>query len=321
MENLPNKIPFKIKYFLFFINIFSNQPFLNLLSNYKEIEEILELLDYKQITKFLYFNRNEIEQILYKEEKIIEIKSNENNDIAFYFYLYLIIKNNNSLVNYYYSFELIDEINKINYNNIFIKIIIYKIIIELINNYKNNDDYDNSEDEKLNNIIENNNKIINENINDIKQLGLKWTLKDINFKNLEEIYIEIIIALIQSKNFGDNNFTYDMLNKLEIEKINLTETMKKHIFNLLDNNDDYKISQFNDIFNNSKLTFLFILFKYILKEQILLFQNAFLMKIRTFILNTIKRDKNFFENYEKSEDNIKNKLKCVLEFILEYDYY
>ena len=321
MENLQNKIPFKIKYFLFFINIFSNQPFLNLLSNYKEIEEILELLDYKQITKFLYFNRNEIEQILYKEEKIIEIKSNENNDIAFYFYLYLIIKNNNSLVNYYYSFELIDEINKINYNNIFIKIIIYKIIIELINNYKNNDDYDNSEDEKLNNIIENNNKIINENINDIKQLGLKWTLKDINFKNLEEIYIEIIIALIQSKNFGDNNFTYDMLNKLEIEKINLTETMKKHIFNLLDNNDDYKISQFNDIFNNSKLTFLFILFKYILKEQILLFQNAFLMNIRTFILNTIKRDKNFFENYEKSEDNIKNKLKYILEFILEYDYY
>ena len=126
MENLPNKIPFKIKYFLFFINIFSNQPFLNLLSNYKEIEEILELLDYKQITKFLYFNRNEIEQILYKEEKIIEIKSNENNDILFYLYLYLIIKNNNSLVNYYYSFELIDKINKINYNNIFIKIIIYK---------------------------------------------------------------------------------------------------------------------------------------------------------------------------------------------------
>ena len=326
MEYESNNLPFKMKYFQFLINKYSNKSLSNLLLNYKEIDTILNLIDKNQITKFLYMNRNKIEQILYKEEENIEIKSEVTNDISFYVYLYLIIKNNTNVINYIYSLKFIKGINIPEDNNIFKIIIISKIILELIRNYKETDKYEDSDNPEIYNIKEKNYKRIKENINKInnmKQLGLNWTEFDIEKKNIDEIYTEIIIELIKSENFGDNNFTIDILNQIEIEKINLTENMETNLFELLNKEElvgKSNISLFNDLFNIDKLNFIYILFKYLLKEEIFIYQNKFLLKIRKFILETIKSDYKFLDEYEKSNDNIKNKLKFILDFITGANY-
>ena len=327
MEYESNNLPFKMKYFQFLINKYSNKSLSNLLLNYKEIDTILNLIDKNQITKFLYMNRNKIETILYKEEENIEIKSEVINDISFYVYLYLIIKNNTTIINYNYSLEFIKRVTIPEDNNIFKIIIISKIILELIWNYTQADNYQNSNDPEINKIKEENEERIKKNINkinNIKQLGLNWTESDIEKKNIDEMYTEIIIALIKSENFGDNNFTIDILNQIEIEKINLTEKMETNLFELLNKEEfvgKYNISLFKDLFNIDKINFIYILFKYLLKEEIFIYQNMFLLKIRKFILRTLKSDNKFLEEYEKSDDNIKNKLKFILDFITGADYY
>ena len=326
MEIESNNLPFKMKYFQFLINKYLNKSLFNLLLNYEEIDTILNVIDKNQITKFLYMNRNNIEQILYKENEIIEIKSGVINDISFYVYLYLIIKNNTNIINYNYSLEFIKGITIPKDNNIFIIIIISKIILELIRNYTETDEYEDSDDLEINNIKKENDERIKRNINkinNIKELGLKWTESDIEKKNIDEIYTEIIIALIKSENFGDNNFTIDILNQIEIEKINLTEKMEANLFELLNKEEfvgKYNISLFNDLFNIDKLNFIYILFKYLLKEEIFIYQNKFLLEIRNFIIRTIKSDNKFLEEYEKSNDNIKNKLNFILDFITGADY-
>ena len=326
MEIESNNLPFKMKYFQFLINKYLNKSLFNLLLNYEEIDTILNVIDKNQITKFLYMNRNNIEQILYKENEIIEIKSGVINDISFYVYLYLIIKNDTYIINYNYSLEFIKGITIPKDNNIFIIIIISKIILELIRNYTETDEYEDSDDLEINNIKKENDERIKKNINkinNIKQLGLNWTESDIKKKNIDEIYTEIIIALIKSENFGDNNFTIDILNQIEIEKINLTEKMEANLFELLNKEEfvgKYNISLFNDLFNIDKLNFIYILFKYLLKEEIFIYQNKFLLEIRNFIIRTIKSDNKFLEEYEKSNDNIKNKLNFILDFITGADY-
>ena len=326
MENQPIELPFKIKFFLFLINKYSNKSIFNLLFNYKEIDTILKKIDIKQLTKFLYANNCNIHKCLYEDEEVIYIKSEKINNISFYLYLCLILENYKTIVDYNYSLQFIKDINNQTCDGVLKKIIISKIILELINNYSNYN-YNKSEDEELNSISQNSVEIINKNIKNIdsiKDLDLNWTCDKIKSMNLDEIYIDILTSLIKSKNFGDNNFTFDILNQIEMENFDLTEIMINNLFNLFDDKDflaKYKISQLDDLFNIDKLNFLFILFKYILKEELFIYQNNFLFKIRNFFLREIKLDNKFSEKYEKSNDDIKNKIEFILNFFTKSDYY
>ena len=113
--------------------------------------------------------------------------------LSFYFYLNLLINENSATTDYIYSFDLIEELNdsqESNNNGIYKKIILSKAIIELIDYYKNLDNYNEEKEEKLKEIENKNELIIKQNINYIEQIGLdeKKYLKTI----IDEIYIEII---------------------------------------------------------------------------------------------------------------------------------
>ena len=110
------------------------------IENLKDFEEFESYygLDKSNLIKFIYSNKDSIHHILYELEKIIEINIEQKEyGLSYYFYLCLLIEDNKNIINYIYSFEYIKNINerqKRN-NNIYNKIIMSKIILELINNY------------------------------------------------------------------------------------------------------------------------------------------------------------------------------------------
>ena len=113
-----------------------HDPILSLLKNLEIIETVLSL---KNLTKLLYFNRIRVHEILYENQKFIVINSSQNFD--YLFYLTLLIKSQSNIINYIYSLNYINKIfelvgkEKSDKNNLK-KLIISKMICDLINNYK-----------------------------------------------------------------------------------------------------------------------------------------------------------------------------------------
>ena len=163
----------------------NKNPLVNLFSNLDEITPILKLNDSNYI-KVLYFNRVKIHKFLYDNDEIITIKNENEENFIFYIYLSLLIEDNTSVVNYTYSTSLIDKLNiqqtKLK-NEKIKKIILAKIIFDLITNYENDEK---NEEFDFKRIKDFNEKIIKENINEFKIFDLKEN--NIFNKNIEEIY-------------------------------------------------------------------------------------------------------------------------------------
>ena len=139
----------------------SNKDIQEWIINYENFKKFCESRNLEPL-KLYYFYKENIHQILYDMQVNIELNiNNKIKNISFYFYLSLLIKENKCIVNYSYSFELINNLysNIQKETEIYIKIIISKIILELIENYKQLDEYDEYENE-ITNIENENNKII-----------------------------------------------------------------------------------------------------------------------------------------------------------------
>ena len=214
--------------------------------------------------KLLYFNNNIIHPLLYEFDKIIKINSIEKNDnISYYYYLSLLITKSHNIIYYYYSIQFIIKINEynINNNNNIKKIIISKIIIDLIKYYRGLEEFGNN----LNEIkkIEESNLQLMEKENNIKELNL--SIKEMKSKTVDKIYLEIIISLIKNK-FEDVEQLENILKQLDIELINITQIMFNEIKALLDNKESdinkYLISKEN-LFDDKKINLYYILIKYL----------------------------------------------------------
>jgi hypothetical protein len=267
--------------------IFDDYPIYNLLSKYSEIEDIIKENDL-ELLKYFYFNRTKLNKFIYDEEKVIEINSKiTQNKYSEDFYLTLLIEDNTDIVNYKYSFEFIKEINhqmKETKNDFLRELMMSKIISVLIKNYEGIDEYDKNEIDELKNL---NLERIESNINKLKDLNLNK--EDIINKKIDEIYIGIIMDLIKTNKIDDIEYTDNIMMQLELENINLTKTMYDGLANILkfDNNymKKYIISDKKDLYNNEKtkeevINFYYILFRYILKKPIYIYQIEFLKEIR-----------------------------------------
>ena len=90
----------------------NENPIFMLLSNFEEIENILKI-DNLNYLKFFYFNKIKTHEILYDCEELIIIKDKKvNSEFYLYFYLSLLIEENNNVVNYQYSYDLIKKKRK-----------------------------------------------------------------------------------------------------------------------------------------------------------------------------------------------------------------
>jgi hypothetical protein len=144
-----------------------DDPITQLISIFPEIKLLNENTSIKDqdIIKILYFNSYKIEKILYENDELIEIKPNNILiNLSYYFYLDLLIKHNENIENYIYTIDLIKAIDEqqknIDQKEIFKKLLISKIIIELIDNYKGCMNYNEDKDDKILQMIEEDNKII-----------------------------------------------------------------------------------------------------------------------------------------------------------------
>ena len=249
-----------------------------------------DLIDFKkEKIKFIYSFKDRVHKMLYVEEEIILIECNEDNQkLDFLFYLSLLITDNKDIINYSFPIDYIREINKKRekITNEYELIIMSKIIIDLINNYKGLNECTEEDKEELEKIKTDNNGIIKKNLNIFNNIGLNLNEKDINNNKIDKLYLDIINVLVTERNF--ENFE-NVIRFLELEKITIRKTMFEEIKKILNKNEDYyKISNINHLFDEKKINFYYILLKYILKNSLYIYHITLLSesakKIKSLIL-------------------------------------
>ena len=323
--NIPLKLRLSYNYNSFIassseVNIID--PIYKLLLDYSDIEKIQKINDKKEmelLCKFLYFNRKKVHEILLDSDKTIHFEYEENKNLSFYFYLVLLIKDMPYILNYTFDLEYIKEINDKQDQNkeIYKKLIISKIIIELVNEYKAIYDYFGDEnEEKLNIIINMNLSIIKDNINAFKEMEINWTEVEFCSGSIDLIYIEIIISLIKQKKLEDYEYSYELIKQLNIDSIDINSAMYDKLYNLLNKDEDYIndyiISNKEELVNENKINFYYILLKYILKHPIYIFQIPFLMKTKRYIIDSFKSNNNIIYT-KKLKNNLVDRLKYILK--------
>jgi hypothetical protein len=257
--------------------------------------------------------------ILYNNEETIDIASyNIKIDLNNLFFLDLLIMENLETLNYEYSFDFIKKIHDSNKEAKSLrKVIISKIILELLKNYEGLDEYDESEDkEKVDELRNENEKIIQDNIGDLKKLDSIFTDDYIKNEKLDVLYINIIGKLITSKKFEDNDYISDIMIQLDMENIHLSNEMFEKLSKFLieSNLEEYAISKKEDLDNEKKINFYYILFKYVLKNPFFLYRNDFLIKTRKVIIELLRKIDVILFKIEGE------KLKYTLQFFLDFSY-
>ena len=238
-----------------------------------------------------------------------------NNKLSNLIYLFLLIEDND-YINYEYSLDLIKNIYKLlkKEKSKIKKVLLSKVIVKLILNYE----YYNYDDEVQLNEIE---KYINENnitnINNIKEyISDLNKYKDYEIK-IDKIYSDIISKLIKTNKIDDKEYTSNLIKELDLENMNITETMFDEIKTTLDENsqylEKYTIKNISDLNDDNIINFFYILFKYILKLPIYIYLIPFLLKTKKKIIKLIKTNKLNYINNENFE--------YVFNFITDTKYY
>ena len=286
--------------------IINDNPIYNLISSYDEIKKIINQEKLEKM-KFFYLNRKKIKELIYKQDEVIEINSGIiQKKYSECFYLSLLIEENYDIVNYKYNLEFIKEVNDLfkGTNN---DLMMSKIILILLNNFKGTDEYYGKYENEIDNLKKTNIERIKNNINILKVLNINY--EDIINKKIEEIYTEIIMNLIKTNKIDDITYANKIIKQLDLENIYITKIMYNELASILTPDKNYMkkyiISDKNNLYNDYIINFYYILFKYILKKPIYIYQNEFLDKIRKTIFTIIK---NKIEKY-KNEN---------LEYIIDY---
>ena len=304
-------------------NIITN-PFYKLIENYESIKLIIGS-KIENIMEYLYLNRKQIHQILYNEDGIIYINHDIITKFEDYYYLYSLIRCEEDLINYTYDITLINNLDKIlkKTGAGIKKIILAKILLQLINNYIYFDDAEENYVELTNQCI----NLINTEKNNLERYNIYKDLNQLNFSELkiDEIYCEIIVSLIKNNKLDDSNNTIDLLNELNIINLRLNKTIFNGLLKVLkkDNLKSYLISSYDDLFIKDKLIFYYILFKYILKSSDYIFHIPFLFETREEIIKMINEHFYEFLFYFNEGDNKENKniVKEVLKYFIEFEFY
>jgi hypothetical protein len=303
------------------------------------LSEILSLLqsnhiDKKDMTKFLYFNKNTINSILFDNEEKINISENSNAHVerfslSYLFYLSLLIKDNPDLVSYLYPVEFIVNINNMqrdnNNNRKYEKIIIAKIILELINNYRNKDDfmYEYRNKELLLNIENSNEEIIRQNLNIFRDIQLNLSSDDVKQKNRDELYFDIIINLINSNKFHIYEYSSNIFNQLDLESIDITKNIFDKINGQLTCRNNYidgsMIRKVEDFYDANKINFYYLLLKYIIKNSNYIYQIKYLKDSKKNIIDILKKDSNRIFNNRNEE--FKERIFTIISFLSDSKFY
>ena len=295
----------------------TNCPLSKLIFNFDNIKTILEKENKLNIIKLFFLARQSIHRILFEKEEIINIKYDSTKEsLDSNFYLNLLLKENPDIIDYTYSIDYIKEVNKERkkLTDNFKIIVMDKCILDLINNYEQSEEYNEYEDKDILEVIKEENKMaIKQNLEVFKFIGLNYDENDIERRKIDEIYIDIINSLIKKRKFDDYEYTSDVLNQLELKNIDITEKMSEELFKVLNSKekyvDDYLILKNEDLYDEKKVNFYYILLNFILKDSLHFYQIPFFLETKKIILEylkiinfnkiiNLKKNKNFIEKFE-----------------------
>jgi len=294
-------------------------PLIQLIKEYSEIDKFEnEILSKKM--EFFYLNRKNVLFILYEKDQNINIKSNDEYHFSDLFYLILLIEENINIVNFEYSFDFVENIENIfrndNSKNDLIK-------LKIIYNLTQNIDLDRI---RSNEFIKETEKII-DSLGIIKELNLyrNVNINNIFGKKIDEIYGDILEALIKTNKIVNYDYAYKIIKQLDLENIDITETIFNKLSKILNNADfvknyeiiftkDDKNNKLIDDLNNNekKINFYYILFKYILKYPQYIYQITFLLKARQIITKN-----ETFLSLSKHDGEIRKKLLYIYSFFCD----
>ena len=332
IESLKKELPFKL-----FLDYYTSlnthpkvkeDPISSLLNNYLEIKTILPL---EKSTQVINYNKKKAHSILVVNDEIIGIKDRPKNDFSYDYYLTSLIEDEPNLINYTFPINYVKEFSKLKkqkdckYFNIIKSIIQFKYI----NNYKDsqlgNENFDceaaNSLKEESENYIENHIKTIKEIFPNLKGDD------DIYEISIEEIYTDIIIFIIKNKKLSDYDFCYDIVEQIDLEAIDIQFLESEKIFNkileVLDTQNgfikSYIIKNFEDIKDENKINFYFILLKYFLKSSIYIYHIPLLYQTHQKIIEYIKIED--FSSITFESKSIKERFEYIIKAYSDLDYY
>ena len=293
--------------------------------DYKEIINIISD-ESRNFLKTLYFNRENTENILYNSDKSIAIKDKFLQKISNLFYLDLLIMNDPNILNYEFSGKIILTIFEklITINDRPTKIIMCKIIIDLIESYKGFGTYDNEINEKSLEAMNNQcKKEISKQIYNKEENFISFS--DIIEQSIDKIYMNIFIKLIKEDNVNFNEI-YNILKNLDFEEIIITENMFNEFKDFIENqgniSNKYYINEIEDLININKINFYYIVLKYFLKNQIFIYQFEFLLNTRKLITDLINNNLyTLIVLVEDLELSLGEKLEYIIKTITDIDYY
>ena len=297
----------------------SNDPIYKLISNFDGIKDIYNS-NLKENKKFFYFNKTKIHDILYNFEEILNIDDDkEEINLSELFYFSLLLVDNPVLIKYEISINYIKKVNDLieKSENIILKILLSKIILILIYNFKGQNYYDENQYGAGLKKMKNDYKSIIK--NNLKEFKIDLNYEDYIDKRIDNIYLEIILSLIKENDF--NNIE-KKIKELKFESINITEIIYKGLSEELDNKKSiywgkYMIDNLDDLRNESTINFYYILLKYIFKNSLYIYNIHFLNENRKNLLKLLKND--FLEIKKLCEEE--NKIEYIINNLANSKYY
>ena len=279
--------------------IYVKQSFV--IKTFEKILELLTLFRQEDQTQFIYLNRNPIQVILLNEDQIIKInQDNINyNGIKSLFYFGLAINNDKYVVNYSYSRDFINDLlEKIkNEKNELIKLLLFILFNIIFENFKQlNSSTESNESEENDKITKECKTFINEHLSLLNQFDIHLNSIDNDNVDIEDIYSNIIISLLRKRKFDDNNYIIPIMEQLDMKNIELTNKMFEALKKEFDENstkdylDNYKIKTVENLDNEKIVNFFSILFQYVFKDNIYLYNINFLSDSRKCVINIVNSD-------------------------------
>jgi len=299
---------------------------IGLMKKYSDIE-IIQNIKTSKTFNFIYLYRKNIHKILYDEENFIKMKGNKSEENLYkLFYLILLIKDNSDVVNYIYDLKYIENVNNFRKKNknVITSFILSMIIIQLISNFKETDNYDKSNEEQLK-IIEKENIKIRNCFNFSGELNMNINEKLIEDNNIEEIYLNIIISLLEKEKLEDFKYASNIFEQLGLKTINITENIYNELKKIFGSDENYikkyMIRNFEDICDEKKINFYYIIFNYIFKDILYLYNIPFLHNLKRTLFKIVKSgaDRIFYLDIKDSE--LRNRLEFNIKFICDLKYY
>ena len=302
-----------------------------LIKSFSDLTNALNNIKKEYNLKFFYLNRKIIKNILYDADKYLKIGKesiNEENLNSFY-YLYYIIIDDIYNINYTYDIDVINELylKMMHEENQLRKFIIYILAFPILYNFEGfNENLTSSDKKKIKTIYNNIEEFMQAQQPLLDEFDLDLDLSNYGSFNIDDIYANIIISLIRNQKLENVKYSKNIFEQLDLENIELSHEIYAQIKNEFDKNSNkeyincYKIDNFEKFIKKTNINFYYILFKYIFKVPIYIYNIQFLLNTRKVVLEFSKND--FYKILlEIIKFDFKEKIIYVLKVFLDLEYH